>query len=237
MDPKKFIDCSHLVCEEFPPWPGSPNLVRCPGTTVAKDGYFTENYQMSKIGTHIDSPGHFTENGRLIHQLTLEELFSPGVVIDVVSKCALNPDYELSVQDILEYENTFGPIPSGALVCMKTGFGEKVNDGKSYMGLDETCQHPFYPGGMMHFPGFSKESAEFLVNQRDIHGIGIDTLSLDPGISTTFDVHRIVLGKDKYQIENMKLDEAPQAGFSFLALPLKVKNAPEMMCRVLAIPH
>lgn len=226
MEHKRFIDCSHEVSETTPPWPGSPNLIRCPGTTVAAQGYFTENYTMSKIGTHIDSPGHFFENGRLIHQLQIEELSSPGVVIDVTEKCNQNPDYELSVQDLLDYESSFGPIPKGALVCMRTGWGTKIGDSKEYYN---------YLGGTMHFPGFSKESAEFLVNSRDIHGIGIDTLSLDPGVSSTFDVHFTILGKDKYQVENMKLDGVPCSGFWFLALPLKVKNAPEMMCRVLAI--
>lgn len=229
------IDCSHEISETTVAWPGGPGFVKCPMTNISQHGYFTEAYNLEgKIGTHIDSPGHFFENGRLIHQLSLEELRSPGVIIDVSSKCSENPDYELTISDIQDFESAHGQIPSGALVCMRSGWGKRSSDIKLYTNFSENEPHPCYPGGTMHFPGFSKESAKFLCEERNIHGIGIDTLSLDNGKSSTFDVHRIMLGADKYQIENMYLEGLPCSGFWFLALPLKVKGAPEMMARVVA---
>jgi kynurenine formamidase len=235
METKRMIECSHLISESTVAWPGGVGFSRCPVSKITPDGYFGENYNLEgRIGTHIDSPGHFIENGRLIDELSLEELRSPGVVIDVREKCEKNPDYELTVADIQEFEMQFGVIPDGALVCMRTGWGAKASDSESYMNFNRNEPHPCYSGGTMHFPGFSKESALFLIKERTIHGVGIDTLSLDSGISSTFDVHLIMLGNDKYHVENMFLEDLPPTGFTFLALPLKVKGAPEMMARVVA---
>ena len=128
-------------------------------------------------------------------------------------------------------------MPNGALVCMRTGWGRKFTDQKAYMNFEEAEFHPLYSGGTMHFPGFSKESAEFLCRERNICAIGIDTLSLDKGSATSFDVHMIILGNNKYQIENMYLEDAPAHGGTFISLPLKVRNAPEMSTRVIAFTN
>ena len=42
--------------------------------------------------------------------------------------------------------------------------------------------HKLYDGGCMHFPGFSVDSVKYLIEKYpSFVGIGIDTLSLDPG--------------------------------------------------------
>ena len=117
---------------------------------------------------------------------------------------------------------------------MKTGWGGKFpealpdNDGGGYLNKDGK--------GVCHFPGFSVEAAEFLLDERSIVGIGIDTASLDYGMSTDFPVHMKVLGADKYQIENLNLAEVPQgANVTFVCMPLLIENAPESETRVFAV--
>jgi kynurenine formamidase len=113
----------------------------------------------------------------------------------------------MKVEDLAKWEMENGKIPEGALVVMKTGWGErfasstKENLGGDYLNKDSE--------GNMHFPGFSVEAARWLVAERNFVGIGIDTPSLDYGLTSIFPVHVIILGADKYQIENMKLDEVP----------------------------
>ncbi|OMJ88776.1 hypothetical protein SteCoe_9242 [Stentor coeruleus] len=232
----KLIECSQEIDVGMPVWPGNLDFSRCIFRNYEEHGYFTENYSMpAGTGTHIDSPGHMIKGGRLIHSLTLEELICPGVVIDVTSKCDENPDYELSIEDLEAHELIHGRIPKGALVCMKTGWGRKFKDPKAYININPNESHPICSLGAMHFPGFSNTLARFLCEQREISGIGIDTLSLDKGLATSFDVHITILGNDKYQIENMYLEDTPPSGFTFISMPLRVKDAAEMSTRVMAI--
>ena len=234
----RIIECSHKIQENSPVWPDDRSFLRCPFRSYETDGSFCEKYELpGGFSTHIDSPAHFIPNGRDISSLTGKELISYGVCIDVRDKIqhTSNPNYELSVEDILEWENIHGNIPKGALVCMRTGWGAKFNDIGSYLNHDPSEEHPFYPGGVMRFPGFSAESASFLCTQRDINGIGIDTLSLDPGSSTNYQVHSTMFSHDKYQIENMYLEELPESGFVIISLPLRMQGAPEMCARILAL--
>ena len=90
--------------------------------------------------------------------------------------------------DLRRYERRHGRIPRGAVVFMNSGWAAKVNDDAAFKG---TARH-----GTYHFPGFGIDAVEFLLTRRDIQGIGVDTLSLDPGNSTTFAVHNRLLGAD-----------------------------------------
>ena len=80
-----------------------------------------------------------------------------------------------------------GGFPSGAIVLIHSGWGKFWGDRKRYFGTDE-------PGDVadLHFPGLSKEAAEFLVKQRRVKAVGIDTPSIDHGPSHDFIVHQIL---------------------------------------------
>eukprot|EP00735_Rhodelphis_limneticus_P007822 TRINITY_DN2048_c0_g1::TRINITY_DN2048_c0_g1_i1::g.21735::m.21735 TRINITY_DN2048_c0_g1::TRINITY_DN2048_c0_g1_i1::g.21735 ORF type:complete len:259 (+),score=10.19,sp/A1TLB1/KYNB_ACIAC/26.46/4e-09,Cyclase/PF04199.8/5.5e-25 TRINITY_DN2048_c0_g1_i1:77-853(+) len=239
-----FVECSHCIDENTTSWPGGKFMSRCPYLTYAKDGCATFYYSIGgDIGTHIDSPAHFPaetheeypRGRRTISDLRLDELIGPAVVIDVTAKVEADADYELSVQDLNDWESRYGPIPEKALVLMKTGWSKRFASESSYRNVVDPAQtHPFYEGGTMHFPGFSKDAALFLVTQRSISGVGIDTLSLDPGRSESFDCHNIMLSNNKFQIENMVLNDVPEFGAMLAALPLRVRAAPEMCARVVA---
>ena len=223
------VDCSHVVdCVGTSVWPGGQLIARCPFHTVAADGFANEAWVYGcDAGTHTDAPVHFFKGGRTITDLTPAELVAPAVVVDVAAKCAADADYALSVEDLAAWEAAHGRIPDGSLVCMRTGWAAKFGDPAAYCNADAAKT--------LHFPGFGEAAAKFLLSERSVAGIGIDTLSLDCGNSTSFPVHVAVLGASKYQVENMVLDAVPPAGAVFVTLPFKVKGVQEASARVFCL--
>merc|ERR1712137_534629 len=224
---KKLIDCTQTIS------PSTFSFIGCfPGSPFTKEAMFEETeindtrgqgdagfrkciFRMAcDVGTHIDSPAHWFKEGRDISELSLEELSAPGVVIDVTEKVQQNSCYTLTIQDLKDWEQKYGKIPPRSLICMKTGWSNRFHDHKAYMGLDDDNK--------MSFPGFSEELATYLVSECDIVGIGIDTASLDAPEAepARYPVHNIILGADKYQIENMVLNDVPESGVTFIALPI-----------------
>lgn len=54
---------------------------------------------------------------------------------------------------------------------------------------------------------------QFLVSERHIACIGVDTLSLDRGSSTTYPAHQAALSADRFGIEALaNLDKIPPSG-------------------------
>lgn len=151
------------------------------------------------------------------------------MIIDVVEKVENDNDYELSLDDLREWESKYGKVKDNSVVIMKTGWSLRFNDKELYYNKDNE--------GVMHFPGFSEELASFLIKERNINGIGIDTLSLDRGKSDDFNVHKIILGAGKYQIENLNLssDKIKENGGTIIVLPLKIENASESPVRAVIL--
>jgi kynurenine formamidase len=182
-------------------------------------------------GTHIDAPIHFGEGKQSVDAIPLQNLVAPAVVIDVRAAVEQDRDYRLTVHDIEAWESRHGRIPSGAVVVMLTGWGKRWPDKNRYLGTD-TPSDP----KTLHFPGFSKEAAEFLVTQRKVDGIGIDTPSIDYGPSQDFVVHQIVNGADRYGLENIaNLEQLPPKGALLVSLPIKIKGGTGGPVRIIAI--
>ena len=163
--------------------------------------------------------------------LPLSRLIGPAVVIDVVAACAQNPDYRVRVDDLTAWERQHGRIPDGAIVLVRTGWGKYWPDKKRYLGSDT-------PGDTahLHFPGLSREAAEFLATQRRIDGVGIDTASLDHGPSQDFIAHQILNGANIYGLENAaNLERLPAVGATLIALPMKIKGGTGGPVRIIAI--
>lgn len=224
----RIVDCSHTIDSSIPIWPGGQRLEKKIFRTYEKDGYSKESFLMGDdLGTHMDSPAHFIKGKHTISDIAISNLICPAVVVDIEAKAAQNPDYTLTVGDMLQWEKQHGNIPTGALVCMKSGWFRKFSDEKKYQNMDDK--------GIMHFPAFSKAAAEFLVNERNINGIAVDTLSTDLGTATNANVHMVILGANKFQIENLDLSDVPAAGAIMIILPIKIKDAPEAETRVIAL--
>jgi kynurenine formamidase len=142
---------------------------------------------------------------RLSPDITPQELFAPIVVVDISRRAEQDPNAMVEVDDLKRFERRHCCIPKGAIVAMDSGWAAKVGDPLEFKGGDA---YPNY-----NFPGFSEEAALWLAEKRDVTGIGVDTLSLDPGNSTTFPVHVNYLATDRYGIENLtNLDTIPPHG-------------------------
>ena len=56
--------------------------------------------------------------------------------------------------------------------------------------------------------------------------MGIDTLSVDYGLSRDFAVHHLLAGAGRYGLENLaQLDKLPARGFYLVVAPIKIEPA------------
>ncbi len=225
------VDLTHKLSSSIPYWPGETYKPFHFETiaTLEKDGVFSGAFSMAEhMGTHVDAPNHFEAGQPSVEALDLRRFLAPAVVVDVRDHVAKNSDYLLTVEDLKRWEKTNGTIPSGALVFMYTGWDLRWNDVKAYRNQDGNK--------IMHFPGFSAELAEFLVNHRDIRGIGIDTLSVDYGQSKDFRVHHVMNRAGKYHIENVaNLGKLPARGAIVIAAPIPIDGGSGAPARVFAL--
>ena len=119
-------------------------------------------------------------------------------------------------------------LVAGGLVLVSTGFSRKYDDAAAYNNEDSS--------GTKHFPGFSEEVATFLVTERSIRGIGIDTLSVDPSLAETYPVHGIVNGTGKYHLENVaELHRLPATGAYLIVAPIKIAGGSGGQVRIFGV--
>ena len=197
----KVVDLTHTFREDFALYPNSPTASRETARTIADDGFYGQVWKFwEHTATHMDVPGHFVAGGRTSEEITLQELIRPLVVIDISERAAGAPATEVTVDDLRRYERRHGRIPKGALVAMDSGWGAKAADATAFING-------------MQFPGFSGDATTWLLENRRIGGIGVDTLSLDNGPSSSFASHLAVLKADRVGIENLaNLDKVPRRG-------------------------
>jgi kynurenine formamidase len=203
------------------------------GTT--EQGYYYSAYRYSAAehgGTHLDAPVHFAKGRHTVDQIPLEQLMGSGILIDVTSQCAANPDYLVSVADFQNWEKRNGRIPVGSIVFLRTGFGKFFADRKRYLGTDERGAAAV---AKLHFPGLDPNAARWLTANRTIKAIGLDTASIDYGQSKLFESHRVLFDKNIPAFENVaNLDQLPVKGFSVIALPMKIAGGSGGPLRIIA---
>ena len=183
-------------------------------------------------GTHLDSPIHFGEGRQTTDEIPLARLTGPAVVVDVTPKANENADYLVAVQDLRDWEMRNGDIPRGAILLLRSGWGARWPDRVRYLGTTKTG-----PGAVpeLHFPGLDSAAARWLVEQRRIDAVGIDTPSIDYGQSTTFMTHRILAAADIPIFENVaRLDQVPITGAYVIALPMKIARGSGGPLRIVA---
>ena len=222
-------DLTHTVSPEFPVFPGYPPMEISRHSTIERN---TSNaYTLALIehtGTHMDAPFHFAAHGLTAERIPPERLFAPLAVLDISERAAGDEDARVAPEDILAWEERHGPLPAGAFVAMYSGWEARLSDPETFVNLDSS--------GRPHWPGFGTEAAEFLVNERDVVGIGVDTLSLDLGASREFGAHRSVLPAGKYGLENLaNLGEVSEAGARIVVGGPKHEGATGGPARVFAL--
>ena len=221
----QWIDLSHDFSDQTIYWVNADPFKRegTQGMTPKGFYYAQGNYAAAEHGgTHIDAPIHFAEGKKTVDQLTTADLIGPAVKIDVSDKAAANRDYLISVADIEHWEKTNGRIPDGSMVLLQTGFAKYWPDKKQYLGTD---QHGEEAAKDLHFPGLDPDAAKWLVENRKIKAVGLDTASIDYGQSTEFKTHVVLMTNNVPAFENLtELDKLPAKGFQIIALPMKIKG-------------
>lgn len=225
------VDLTWTLDENNPYWPAE-NYEPFRLTTIAtieKNGVLSKAfYTPEHLGTHLDAPNHFEKNQPSVDEIQAGDLFARGAVIDVAAQSETDADYRLTLADIAAWEKTHGRIPDGAVLFLRTGWGRHWTNYARYKNQDAT--------GKMHFPGYSEEAARFLVNERKVRGLGIDTLSIDYGLSKDFIVHHVVNGAGRYGLENVaRLDQLPPRGFFVFVAPVKVRSGSGGPTRIMAV--
>ena len=186
-------------------------------------GYFYASYSFASAehgGTHLDAPIHFAEGRRAVHEIPLSSLITMASVVDVSAAADADPDYVLSVDDLTAWEAEHGPIADGTALLVRTGWSSRWNDRTAYLGTDLTGPDAVPE---LHFPGIGTDAAQWLVGNRDIAAIGIDTPSIDYGQSSDYRTHVILYSENIVGFENLtNLDRLPATGAGIVALPMKI---------------
>ncbi len=190
------IDLSHVFGTAIPTYLPDEKPQREDFVTVEKDGFFIQRWVYTEhAGTHVDIPAHFIADGERADKYPAEMLVGQAVVIDISAKAAQMADATLDLADVEAWERANGKVPEGAIVFMYSGWETRWDDPIAFRNADES--------DVQHYPGFSAEAAAFLIEERNIKGVGVDTLSLDFGASTTFDAHYAILGRGRFGVENV----------------------------------
>ncbi len=230
----RWIDLSYSFSEETIYWPTAKAFVlEQVFYDVADSGFFyaANNFSAAEHGgTHLDAPIHFAEGRHTTDEIPLEQLIGSAVVIDVSNGIA--PDYQIRIEDIEIWESSHGRIPDAAILLFRTGWGERYPDRLEYLGTEERGPDAVAD---LHFPGIAPATAQWLVDERDIDAIGIDTPSIDYGQSTRFESHQILYGANIPGFENVaNLDRLPETGGFVIALPMKIAGGSGGPLRIVA---
>src|SRR5579863_3700807 len=198
--------------------------------THAMDAHGLANEPTAKsspelLGTRIDAPAHFARGLWTVDQIPTERLIAPLVVLDVSANAKNHPDYQISVEDIAAWEQAHNQIPLGSVVIARTGW-----DSNWKSAPRNAASNP------MHFPGYSPDAAKFLVEGRNVLGLGIDTPNIDNGRSKNFAVRQYTLSHSVYQLENVaNLDRVPAVSAMVVVAPTKLESGSSGPVRILAL--
>ena len=230
----RWVDLTYPFSEEAIYWPTAEGFrLEEESYGVSPGGWFYSAYRYSASehgGTHFDAPIHFAEGRHTSDEVPLDRLVGPVAVVDVTERAT--PDYQVTVEDLTGWESRHGSIPPGTILLLRTGWGERWPDPLRYLGTDRKGPEAVPE---LHFPGLSPEAAQWLVDNRSIDAIGIDTPSIDYGQSATFETHQILYGTNMPGFENVAhMEELPEWGAYLVALPMKIQGGSGGPLRVVA---
>lgn len=228
---RSVIDLTHNLNNRCPNWEGtevSPYKAEELGN-IERDGYFSRTFSTQEhYGTHLDAPAHFAAGAWTVEQIPAERLVRPLVVLDVREHVKKDEDYAITADDISQWEHLHGPVPFGAVVLACTGWEERWAEPISFRNQRGD--------GLTHYPGYSLEAAEFLVTSRGVVGLGIDTMSVDIGVTATYPVHLFTSKQSIYHLENVaNLGTVPASGATIVVAPIKLENGSGGPVRLFAL--
>jgi len=210
----EIVDLTHPVSPAVPHWPGDPPTCFEDWAAMSEQGFFLRRLSLGEhTGTHIGVAAHLRDGGLTLESLPADHLIRPAVVVDW--RAGASPDALLTPAELYRWEEEHGRVPAGSVLLLCTGWSRFWPDAGRYLGADAD--------GVLHFPGISPEAVRWLVEERGILGLGIDTAGIDGGASQTLEANRILLDNGRFHLENLtNLERLPARGaWLFIgALPL-----------------
>jgi kynurenine formamidase len=231
------VDLSYSFDERTIYWPTAKTFTLekvAEGETEQGYFYAANNFEAAEHGgTHLDAPVHFARGGDTSDEIPLRRLLGGGVVVDVSKAALADADYQVTRADFAAHERRYGRIPRGSIVLLRTGYGKFWPDRRRYMGTAELGEDAV---PKLHFPGLHPDGARWLVRERRIRAVGLDTASIDYGQSTLFESHRILGAANVPVFENVaNMRRLPRENFIFIGLPMKIEGGTGGPLRAMAI--
>lgn len=224
----RVVHLSHVIDERIPLWPHDPSVRLETVARLDRDGYALGSLTIGEhSGTHLNTPRTFFESGLPAHKYEAAPLVVPAIVIDVRNAGDKDADYRLTISDITAWEKTHGRIDSGQLLLVDSGWQNHWNDPAKFLGMD---------GDTLHFPGIHPDAARFLIDERDVAGIGIDTHGVDGGLDHGFATNRLMLESNRIVLENLaNLDKLPPTGATLVIGILRLREGTGSPAAVLGL--
>ena len=196
--------------------------------------YWNVIHMGEHTGTHFDAPVHWI-TGKDLHDNTTDTIpvgrfVAPACVIDVTQEVSANEDFLLMPEHVVAWEQKHGVIPRGAWVLLRTGWSFRT-DARTFLNVKADGPHS---------PGFHHTTSQLLAHDRDVAGVGVETVGTDAGqagmFTPPFPNHTIMHGAGKFGLASLRnLDQLPATGAILIAAPLKIVNGSGSPLRVLAI--
>jgi len=234
---QQLIDLTHPFDETTIYWPTEEGfkLLRGSAGITERGYYYAANRFLAAEhgGTHIDAPIHFWEGGQTVDHLPLQRLVGPGACVDVTAHCAADRDYQVTVEDFRAWEAANNATLEDRIVLIRTGFGRFWPDREKYLGTKELGKDAV---AKLRFPGLDPAAAEWLVTRRRVRMVGIDSASIDHGLSRDFATHVRLFRDNIPVLENLaQLEKLPAKNFTVVALPMKIAGGSGGPCRIIAL--
>lgn len=231
-----WIDLTHNFSDETLFWPTAESFqLDTVSAGMTEAGFYYEAYSFCAAehgGTHLDAPIHFSEGKKSVHELSIDQLTGRAVIIDVTEKVEENRDYQILPGDITGWEEEYGELPDDIIVLFYTGMSAQWPDAESYLGTANRGEEALEE---LSFPGIHPDTAEWIVANRAVKVVGLDTPSLDYGQSELFETHQILFEEEIPGFENVaNLEQLPTTGAYIIALPMKIENGSGAPLRIVA---
>jgi len=239
----KVVDLTQPLGPETPVIGLPPIFASSPGVTMEVISRYDEKgpawywntlHLGEHTGTHFDAPIHWITGKDLpdnaCDTIPARRFVGPACVVDATADVERNPDFLFTRERLLAWEEEHGRIPRGAWLLLRTGWSRRT-DPREFLNVGADGPHS---------PGFHKDATIFLAQERDVLGVGVETVGTDAGQAGGFDPpfpnHTLMHGAGKFGLASLhNLDQLPPTGAVVIAAPLKIVNGSGSPLRVLAL--
>ena len=202
----------------------------------AGPGWYWNNFSCGEhTGTHFDAPVHWVtgkdQPNNSVDTIDPSRFIGPAVVVDASAQVALDPDWLLTVNFLADWEGQYGRIPAGSWVLFRTDWSKRISDPAAFVNMQEDGPHT---------PGPTQEAVQWLIEEREVRGFGVETINTDAGQSYSWPVaypcHTLMHGANRYGLQCLRnLDQLPPTGALIVSAPLKIQEGSGSPLRVLAL--